>query len=1031
MMPIVQGECLVYWQDGQEQVLTVGTAAWFAWLETASTFAFVSETGRFTARREQSGQKRGGWYWKAYHKQHGKLSSHYLGKSETLTLARLQDAAQALAAAPAGVSPGKEAEAAVPPVPGAAGGMEGKVLPPLLATKLYRPLPRAHLVRRSHLMERLTQGAQGPLTLLSAPAGFGKTTLLAQWLAERDAPAAWLSLDAGENDPARFLTYLVAAVQTLVPNLGAGVVRVLQSPQLPPTEVLLTTLLNDLTAIPDPFVLVLDDYHVLDAHPVDQALLYLVEHLPPHMHLVLAARQDPPLPLARFRARGQVTELRAADLRFTPSEAAEFLTQVMGLPLSAADIAALEARTEGWIAGLQLAALSMQGQHDVARFIESFSGSHRYVVDYLVEEVLSHQAADVQDFLVRTCILDRLCSPLCDAVCKRGGSQALLQHLERSNLFLVSLDEERRWYRYHSLFAEALRARLQQTDPVLVPELHRRACGWFEQHQLLDEAITHALAVPDSERAIHLIEHYAWLTNFPSKLRTLLGWLDRLPDALIRAHPILCIMQATTLIIQYQWEQASARIQDAERCLEQEMPADRRRIVLCLIAASRGNLARFVGDHERGVPLAQQALALMPGVEETPLIRMARQGTLVTAASAYLVDGEMTPATERLVRTTVAAVRDLGNLPTTLRSISNLARLQLLQGRLRQAAKTIEEGRQLASESEGLQALLNGIDYYFLQGDLLREWNQLERAEELLGLGMDRDRGAVTAEAEMITRGYLALARLQQACGRSTQAYQTLEAFTRLAELRGFAPALLARGTAIRAQLALAQGALPAAIRWAEMSGLAVTDELSYLHEHVYLTLVRVRIAQGRAQPAAPFLSEALGLLERLGADAEAKGRMRSLLEVLLLRGLAHAAQGDLTEALTALVRALVLAEPEGFIRLFLDEGLPLVALLRKAFKDQMAPARYVATLLAAAGETTATTLHPEALRSSLLLEALTEREHEVLQLLMEGASNREIARHLVLSVNTVKKHVVNICSKLGVHSRAQVIAQARTLNVP
>jgi len=1006
-------------------------------LETASTFSFVSETGRFTARREQSGQKRGGWYWKAYHKQHGKLSSHYLGKSATLTLARLQDAAQALAAAPAGASPGKAAEAAVPSAHGAADGARRSIHPPLLATKLYRPLPRAHLVRRSHLMERLTEGAQGPLMLLSAPAGFGKTTLLAQWLAERGTRAAWLSLDAGERDPARFLTYLVAAVQTLVLNLGAEVVRLLHSSQPPPIETLLTTLLNDLTAIPDPFVLVLDDYHLVEANPVDQALTYLVEHLPPHLHLVLATREDPQLPLARFRARGQVTELRAADLRFTPSEAADFLTQVMGLPLSAADIVALEARTEGWIAGLQLAALSLQGRNDVAGFIAAFTGSHRYVVDYLVEEVLSRQAADVQDFLVRTCILDRLCGPLCDALCERDDSQAVLAQLERSNLFLVALDEHRQWYRYHHLFAEALRSRLHQIHPALVPELHRRASRWYEQYQLFDEAITHALAVPDSEQAIHLIEHYAWLTNFPSKFQALLGWLNRLPDVLIRAHPILCIMQATTLLIQQQWEQASARIQDAERCLAQELPADQRRTILCLIAASRGNLARFVGDHERGVSLAQQALALMPEVEETPLIRMAHQGTLVTAASTYLVDGEMTAGTERLVRATVAAVRDLGNLPTTLRSISNLARLQLLQGRLCQAARTIEEGRQLASEHEGLPTLLNGIDYYFLQGDLLREWNQLKQAEELLEQGMDLDRGAVTAEAEMISRGYLALARLQQACGQGTQANQTLEAFSHLAHRRGFARTLLAGGAAARAQLALAQGDLAAAIRWVEESSLSTTDELSYPREREFLTLARVRIAQGRVQPMGFFLSDALGLLERLLEDAEPKERRSSVLEILLLRALALQAQGKQAEALGTLERALVCAEPEGFIRLFLDEGAPMLVLLRQASARQITPG-YVMTLLKAADQRVGPIPH----RSSLLLGApqaptsgvypagLTAREVEVLRHAVQGLTYAQIAERLIVSVRTVDAHLQSVYRKLGVTSRLEAarFAQAHQL---
>src|SRR6266516_3588620 len=386
MTPTVQGETLVYRQDGQEQVLTVDTAAWFAWLETASTFSFVSEEGLFTARREQAGHKRGGWYWKAYRKQHGKLSSRYLGKSETLTLARLQTVAQALAAALIETAPDTDADEARPSEKGKAPGMGSDSLTPLLATKLHRPLPRAHLVRRPQLAARLTQGVLGPLTLVSATAGFGKTTLLTQWLVESGMPVAWLSLEPGDNEPVRFLSYLIAALQTLDPRVCAVALALLQMPQQARAETVLTLLTNDVGSHGrdgGDFALVLDDYHVIEAKAIDQALTYLVEHLPPQMHLVIATREDPQLPLARLRARGHLTELRATDLRFTPSEAAAFLNQGMGLNLSAEDIARLSTRTEGWIAGLQLAAISMQGQQDATSFITSFTGSHHFVLDYL------------------------------------------------------------------------------------------------------------------------------------------------------------------------------------------------------------------------------------------------------------------------------------------------------------------------------------------------------------------------------------------------------------------------------------------------------------------------------------------------------------------------------------------------------------------------------------------------------------------------------------------------------------------------
>jgi len=398
---------------------------------------------------------------------------------------------------------------------------------PILATKLYISRPRPNVVSRPRLLERLNEGVHGKLTLISAPAGFGKTTLVSEWVAGIEQPTAWLSLDEGENDPTRFITYLVAALQTLAPSIGEGVLSALQSPQPPPIEALLVALLNDLSTIQDPFVLVLDDYHLLDSQAIDQVLTSLVERLPPHMHLVIATREDPRLPLARLRARGYLTEVRAADLRFTSAEAAAFLDQVMGLSLSAADIARLSRRTEGWIAGLQLAAISMQGQQDTAVFIRTFTSSHHFVMDYLVEEVLGQQSERVQTFLLRTSILDRFCAPLCDAVVRDPSAigRETLDYLERANLFLVPLDNERRWYRYHHLFAELLRLRLQQStgsstgdEGITIAELHRRASQWYEDNGLEMEAFHHAVAAQDVERAARLVEGLTVSHNFGSEL---------------------------------------------------------------------------------------------------------------------------------------------------------------------------------------------------------------------------------------------------------------------------------------------------------------------------------------------------------------------------------------------------------------------------------------------------------------------------------------------------------------------------------
>jgi LuxR family maltose regulon positive regulatory protein len=1012
--------------------IQVGSETWYAWLNEPEprSFAFSSTQGTLTARREE---RHSTWYWYAYRSRGGHLRKVYLGKSEELTLERLHEAA-ALLSPDSTTNPRQIGTLSTSQTPATPVRSSPVSMPSLhlLTTKISVPPLRLNVVTRPRLTERLNAAMKGQLALIVAPAGWGKTTLLSAWHSETSfstLPLAWVSLDAGDNDLTRFWTYVLAALDTLHPGVDETPLALLYASSSPPIEDVLTSLLNALVQIPTETILVLDDYHLIEVQSIHDTLIYFIEHLPTNMHLVIASRADPLLPLARLRARGALTELRADNLRFTSEETTAFLTGVMELPLSAEEVAALEAHTEGWIAGLHLAALSMQGRDDVAGFIAAFTGSHRYVVDYLIEEVLLRQPEEVQDFLMQTCLLDRLSGPLCDAVRVRDDSLVRLAQVEHANLFLVSLDDERQWYRYHHLFAEVLRNRLQQQQPSVVPELHHRASRWYEQHELFDEAVTHALAVPDVERAARLIEKFAQLTNFPSQFQILLGWLNRLPDALVRTHPSLCIMHAITLMLTHQLEKSSDRLQDAERCLEMEMPAEQRSNILGQLAAFRSQLARLVGDYERCIPLAQRALELVPDTKEMSLALMLHASALGTAANAYLVDGNMTPETERVVETTLASVRAMGNIPTTVRSISNLARLQLLQGRLRSAAVTIEQAAQLAARHGGLQSSINGADYYFILGDLLCERNQLDSAEQQLVQGIGLVKETATADAEMITRGYMALARLQQARGKSTQVRETLDAFTVMSRQRGYAPALVAHGVAVQAQVELAQGNLAAAIRWAESSSVSISDELRYQREREYLTLVRVRIAQGRETPMGPFLPEVLVLLERLLEDAEAKMRMRSMLEVLLLRALALQAQGDHIRAVTSLGRALALAEPEGYIRLFVDEGIPMVTLLCMARQKKMA-LLYVETLLKASGELITEDLYRSSSNTSLLKEQLTTREREVLRLVVEGASNREIAEYLVLSVNTVKKHVYNICGKLGVQSRAQAIAKARTLDL-
>jgi LuxR family maltose regulon positive regulatory protein len=501
---------------------------------------------------------------------------------------------------------------------------------PILATKLYIPPPRPEVVPRPCLVERLNEGLQRRLTLISAPAGFGKTTLVSEWVAgggrlEPKVRVAWLSLDEGDNDLTCFLAYLVAALQTLAPNIGAGVLAVLQSPQPPPPESILTALLNEITAVPDHFVLVLDDYHVIEAQLVDHALTFLLEHLPPHMHLVIATREDPPLPLARLRVRGQLAELRAADLRFTPAEVAEFLNQVMGLNLSAEDIAALETRTEGWIAGLQLAALSMQGHKDATSFIKSFTGSHHFVLDYLVEEVLHQQPASVQTFLLRTSILDRLCGPLCDAVILNPSTpgQETLEYLERANLFIVPLDDERRWYRYHHLFGGFLRQRLHQNSALStgdekggVDELHIRASVWYEDNGLEIEAFHHAAAAHDVERAARLVEGKGMPLHFRGAVAPVLHWLESLPAAVLDAWPSLWTTYASVALVTGQATGVEQKLQAAEAALHGaesvpsavEGPDDKTRDIIGRIAAIRATLAATLNQVETVIAQSRRAL---------------------------------------------------------------------------------------------------------------------------------------------------------------------------------------------------------------------------------------------------------------------------------------------------------------------------------------------------------------------------------------------------------------------------------------
>lgn len=899
----------------------------------------------------------------------------------------------------------------------------------LLATKLYIPAVRPNLVPRSHLVERLNDGLQPgrKLILISAPAGFGKTTLLVEWLEckeGRQSPSnvGWFSLDDEDNDPVRFLAYLTAALQRAGATTAEGclVVPALSQPSWP--RAVLVPMINQIASMSRSVVLVLDDYHVVEQQTIHDAISFLIDHLPPNLHLVIAGRTDPPLPLARLRTRGQISELRQADLRFTPQEAAAFLNRTMGLALPDRDVTRLERRTEGWIAGLQLAALSMQGRSEVEAFINAFSGSHHYVLDYLAEEVLQRQPAGIRTFLRQTSILERLSAPLCDVVLggresaeggRSAGSQSILEQLEAANLFVVPLDSERRWYRYHQLFAEFLRRQLDQAEPDLVPILHRRASRWYEQQGLRAEAIEHTLAARDFERAAGLIEAAGEATLMRSEMTTYLAWVDALPDEVVRSRPNLCLYYAWALLVAARpIDEVLARLRDADQEGAQ---------VSGQMAVLRGFLAAFQGQVARGADLPRRLLEAAS--EGEPLLR--------SLAAWYLgfscmwrddLDGA-SQAFDQAIQIS----QEAGNVMIATLALCHCAEVHMMQGKLRAARSLYEQAMALAVDDKGAPLPIAGMALIGL-GELAREESDLDRAGHLLREGLERtnqwgELGALD--------GYIALARLRQAQGDNAGLMEAMASAVQCAR-RFDASEMDDRFVeAQQARLWVMQGRLDEAARWAARRrpclGNAAADVEPAIDDSPVpktlcdiesLVLVRLMTGQGRPQ-------DGLTMLERLLPRMEREGRWGSTIEVHILRALALQAIGDTTQAVLALERALSLAEPEGYVRIFVDEGTPLAELLRRAATRGVAPV-YVGQLLAV--------IHAEepapAPGIPKLIEPLADREIEVLRLIAAGLSNQEIAENLVLAVSTVKWHINNLYGKLGVSSRTQAIARARDLDL-
>jgi LuxR family maltose regulon positive regulatory protein len=936
---------------------------------------------------------------------------------------------------------------------------------PILATKLYIPPSLPNIVPRSRLIERLNEGLHRKLTLVSASAGFGKTTLMSEWVhtvrAHRDAPlqAAWLSLDEGDNDPARFLVYCIAALQTIEASAGKGASSALQSPQPPPIEAILTILINEVATIPGRIVLILDDYHLIEAQAIHEALAFLLERLPPQMHLVIATREDPPLPLARLRARGQLTELRAADLRFTPAEAAEFLNTRVGLNLSAEDIAALETRTEGWIAGLQLAAISMQGRADTASFIQAFTGSHRFVLDYLVEEVLQRQPERVRSFLLQTSILDRLCGSLCDAVCSSGtgvrfgeakspsfgmaetpaeqeDGKEMLEALERANLFVVPLDDERHWYRYHRLFADVLQAHLMEEQPERVSTLHQRASEWYERNGSPSDAIHHALAAEDFERAANLLE-LAWpAMDISYQSATWLGWVKALPDELVGTRPVLSVGWAWALLDGGEMEAVEGRLWDAERWLgptddtperpeppsSETCPERTRGMVVAdeklfrslpaSIATARAYQAQALGDISGAVKHARRALELTP---EDDQIRYAQASALL--GLACWASGDLEAANRSFTDFTNMLIA--GDIPNAIGGAYVLADIRMALGHLCEAESTYQQALQLAAGQDGPMPL-GMADLYRGMSELLCERGDLESAAQYLLRG--KELGDQAALPDWQRRLCITQARMRQTQGDLDGALDLLDEAERvyikspLPDVRPIA--------AQKTRIWIRQGRLAKALAWARERGLSVDDNLSYLREFEHITLARALIAQFKSDRADDSIREAMGLLSRLLEAAEKGGRTGSVIEILVLQALAHQALSDIPLALTLLEHALALAEPEGYVRIFVDEGPPMAALLREAAKRGTVP-NYASQLLAAFGK--AESKRPV---TQHLIEPLSERELEVLKLLRTELSGPEIARELVVSLSTMRTHTRNVYSKLGVNSRRAAVRRAEELDL-
>jgi LuxR family maltose regulon positive regulatory protein len=1032
----------------QDVMVVVGSTDWFAWLDTAEMFSVDAPEGKFTARKRRRGNK---WYWYAHRRHHGQTFITYLGKSADLTPERLDTVSLTLARKGAPLPAGPSDMPLVPPDRRTASRRQKARANSdisglhLIPTKFAVPHRRAPLLEREHATRLLDQALQYPLTVLSAPAGFGKTTLLTQWIAASRPRVAWVTLDQGDNDPMWFWRYVLAAFDHLGLVMLAEMLPLMSVAPTNVSDTVLSSLVVALAAAPGPTVLVLDDYHALRAETtsIHEAVAYLVEHLPAQAHIVLASRTDPPLPLARFRARGLLFELRRANLRLSPDEVARFLTQTMGLDLSPEQITLIETRTEGWIAALHLAARSLHASQDAAAWVAAFSGSNRYIFDFLVDEVLAALPPTQQRFLLETSVLQRLTASLCDAVTQSTSSQSMLAEMERSNQLLAPLDAQRLWYQYHPMFADALRLHLQRTQPDLVPLLHRRAARWCEAHKLWAEAIDYAMAATDFEHAAQLVEMCAQRALASGMRATLQGWLDQLPEAIVRTRPRLCAISAQVLLIAGHYDAFQQRLRDAEAASQHALyttSVTERATLRGELLALRASATSFQGDLDQCITLSQQALAMLPEGHALRDLIMMNQGI-----ASWLL-GDIVAATRTFEHLMRQSTYD-DNVYYMCASVTYLAHMWMLQGRLREAMALCHqtlaylEERHLVNEGTGIHLEL---------GRALYQLNDLSAAQEHLKYAI-----AVKRAILSLISGYPTLASIAQAQGDSAAALWWMQ--QALTQVSGIGPGAHIWSMSLQAHQAhlwVAQGNPQAASAWAREYERLEEEQRAYVRRSPPLVrvwervvLAKVYVAENRAQDALPLLAELL-------ASAEAGGRIAHVLEILVLQAVAYAALEETSTAIAVLRRAIELASPEGYIRVFLDGGMPVRRLLERSRTSgelttpiQDRTLAYVETLLAAFADADArrgrtdqadtgvraqpgagSAQIPQSLPAPV--PALTKREMEVLSLIARGASSDDLVRELVIATSTVKRHISNILAKLGVQRQTQAIAQAYRLGL-